>query len=96
MFLGAIALTARGCNQYKWTSSTVGKDVKPKQYIDFYKKFLQKVKKHIYKNEKIGNGLIYQHDSRNLSEIIKKNSIDFVFTSPPYFDALDYMHIMDR
>ncbi len=89
-FLGAIALTARGCNQYKWTSSTVGKDIQPKKYINFYDKFLQKTKKHIYKNDVAGKSKIHQHDSRNLSEIIPENSIDFVFTSPPYFDALDY------
>lgn len=89
-FLGAIALTARGCNQYKWTSSTVGKDVQPKQYIDFYSKFLQKVKKHLYNHSSTKNGSIFQYDSRKLSDIIPQSSIDYVFTSPPYFDALDY------
>ena len=33
-FYGAIALSARGCNQYKWTSSTVGKNIEPKTKID--------------------------------------------------------------
>ena len=89
-FLGAIALTARGCNQYKWTSSTVGKDVHPKQYIDFYSKFLQKVKKHLYNHSTKKSGSIFQYDSRKLSDIISHSSIDYVFTSPPYFDALDY------
>jgi site-specific DNA-methyltransferase (cytosine-N4-specific) len=89
-FLGALALTARGCNQYKWTSSTVGKDIQPKQYIDFYSKFLQKTKKHLYNNSSNNSHAIHHHDSRNLSEIVKANSVDFVFTSPPYFDALDY------
>lgn len=27
-FLGSICLTARGCNHYLWTSSTVGKGIK--------------------------------------------------------------------
>lgn len=89
-FLGAIALTARGCNQYKWTSSSVGKDIQPKQYIDFYSKFLQKTKKHLYSNYSNGEHVIHHHDSRNLSDVVAPDSIDFVFTSPPYFDALDY------
>ncbi len=29
-FYGAICLSARGCNHYKWTSSSVGKSIEPK------------------------------------------------------------------
>ncbi len=89
-FFGSIALSARGCNHYKWTSSTVGKDIVPKNYINFYDKFLQKTKKHFYP---ISNNLdhkVFQKDSRKLSRYIKPGTIDYVFTSPPYFDALDY------
>jgi 16S rRNA G966 N2-methylase RsmD len=88
---GAIALSARGCNHYKWTSSTVGKDINPKRYIPFFEKFRAKVKKH-HPKKKYQNAdfNIYLNDSRKLSEFIPKNSIDFVFTSPPYFDGLDY------
>jgi DNA modification methylase len=89
-FLGAIALVARGCNQYMWTSSTVGKDIQPKKYINFYEKFLHKIKKHVYEYDIKDESFIHQHDSRKLSEIIPENSVDYVFTSPPYFDALDY------
>ncbi len=91
VFLGTIALAARGCNHYKWTSSTVGKDINPKNYISFFDKFAQKVKKHhsgkVVKNPKAE---LHMKDSRRLSEFIEKGSIDFVFTSPPYFDGLDY------
>ncbi len=90
-FLGAVALTARGCNQYKWTSSSVGKDIQPKQYINFYEKFKNKVHKHIYNDKTSKNSCyIHLHDSRNLTKKLKGQSIDYVFTSPPYFDALDY------
>lgn len=87
-FLGTIALTARGCNHYKWTSSTVGKNIEPKRYIPFYEKLRQKLKKHYLpiKNDSI----VYYEDTRNLDEVIKPNSVDFVFSSPPYFDCLDY------
>ena len=88
--LGTIALTARGCNQYKWTSSTVGKDIQPKQYINFYEKFLNKIQKHIYPVSSKSNCELHPYDSRKLSDIIEAKSIDYVFTSPPYFDALDY------
>lgn len=87
-FLGAIALTARGCNDYKWTSSTVGKNIEPKRYIEFYDKLRAKVKKHHYP---IANdSAIYYADTRTAAEFLKPNSIDFVFSSPPYFDCLDY------
>jgi len=88
-FLGSICLTARGCNHYKWTSSTVGKDINPKRYIDFYEKFEQKVLKHFYPiiNTNVN---VYYEDARKLSSIINEETIDFVFTSPPYFDCLDY------
>ena len=89
-FFGAIALTARGCNDYKWTSSTVGKNIEPKRDIDFFEKFLNKVKKHYYPLESSSNSKIIKCDARNLSSKIEPNSIDYVFTSPPYFDCLDY------
>jgi len=89
-FFGATALTARGCNQYKWTSSTVGKDIQPKQYINFFEKFRAKVKKHIYDIDSNLETEIHLNDSRKLSDLIPEKSIDYVFTSPPYFDALDY------
>ena len=87
-FLGTIALTARGCNDYKWTSSTVGKNIEPKRYIPFYDKFQLKVKKHFLPIE--NDSMVYYEDSRNLDKIIKPNSVDFIFSSPPYFDCLDY------
>jgi SAM-dependent methyltransferase len=87
-FLGAIALTARGCNDYKWTSSTVGKNIEPKRFISFYEKFKQKCKKHHLPI--INTSCVYYGDSRKLLDFIEPNSIDFIFSSPPYFDCLDY------
>lgn len=90
VFYGSVALAARGCNGYMWTSSTVGKNIEPKTYIDFFDKFISKAKKHskYFLNEGISN--IIAGDSRKLSNFIKEKSVDFVFTSPPYFDGLDY------
>lgn len=87
-FVGAIALSARGCNGYKWTSSTVGKNIVPKQYIDFYSKLIYKARKHFYPIEQ--QGKVFFGDSRHATELIDENSIDFIFCSPPYFDCLDY------
>lgn len=87
-FLGTICLAARGCNDYKWTSSTVGKNIEPKRDINFYEKLHAKLKKHYYPIEP--GSKIYYYDSRNLSNIIPDESIDYVFSSPPYFDCLDY------
>lgn len=88
IYLGTIALTARGCNHYKWTSSSVGKNIIPKRYIPFYEKLIQKAKKHYKPIE--NNSEIFYEDSRLLNKLIKEESIDYVFTSPPYFDCLDY------
>lgn len=90
VFFGTIALAARGCNHYKWTSSTVGKDINPKQYISFYDKLKQKVKKHHPHKLIKTDANIYLKDSRSLSKFIPEKCIDFVFTSPPYFNGLDY------
>lgn len=88
-FVGSIALTARGCNHYVWTSSTVGKDMIPKRYINFYDKYIQKIQKHYFPlQNKLGK--IHFGDARNIKSILKANSIDIIFSSPPYFDCLDY------
>lgn len=92
VFYGTIALAARGCNDYMWTSSTVGKNIEPKKYINFFDKFILKVKKH----SKFLNPLdckpatIIEGDSRKISSLLSHKTVDYVFTSPPYFDGLDY------
>lgn len=86
--LGTICLAARGCNQYKWTSSSVGKSIEPKRYINFQEKLYEKIKKHYFPIS--NNSQIIEADSRNISSFIKPNTIDYVYTSPPYFDCLDY------
>jgi len=92
VFYGAIALSARGCNGYKWTSTTVGKNIEPKIYIDFFEKMQSKAKKHskFFLDIKDTSTKIIRGDSRHLSDYIKSKSVDYVFTSPPYFDGLDY------
>lgn len=92
VFYGTIALTARGCNNYMWTSSTVGKNIEPKRYIDFFKKMESKTKKHskYFNDINCPDAAIIYGDSRLLSKYMKPHSIDYVFTSPPYFDGLDY------
>ena len=93
-FMGAVALSARGCNHYKWTSNIVGKKIKPFRYIRFEKTFRNKILKHHFPSKK--NIKIINIDSRELTKKIKKNSIDLVITSPPYFDALDYTSYHNR
>lgn len=88
-FLGAICLSARGCNNYKWSSTQIGKAAEVKNNIDFFSKFLMKLKKHAHPIPP-NNSKIHHGDARKMSEFIKKGSVDFVYTSPPYFDALDY------
>lgn len=92
VFYGTIALVARGCNDYMWTSSTVGKNIEPKRYIDFFEKFYSKAKKHskYFNSSESPEAHIIHGDSRKLSDYLEPKSINYVFTSPPYFDGLDY------
>ncbi len=89
-FYGAICLTARACNDWLWTSTSVGRINTPLREVDFYSTFLRKVKKHIGFVRGVPSVAVHNHDARTLSKILKKKSIDVVYTSPPYFDALDY------
>lgn len=95
-FFGSICLAARGCNHYKWSSTNTGKISLPYWKIDFYNKFSNKIEKHHTISTSRAQAKIHQFDSRNLSEIIPAKSVDYVFTSPPYFDALDYTSYYTR
>lgn len=92
VFLGTVALAARGCNGYMWTSSSVGKNIEPKRYIEFFDKFYSKAKKHhkFLNLPSCEQASIIHGDSRKISELINPKSINYIFTSPPYFDGLDY------
>lgn len=89
-FAGALALTARACNGYQWTSSTVGKNLEVKVYVPFFEKLMAKLKKHHYPVEASGVFGFRSTDARKLSSTFPAGYFDVVFTSPPYFDALDY------
>ncbi|RFT16368.1 MAG: modification methylase [Candidatus Saccharicenans subterraneus] len=89
VFLGTICLAARGCNHYKWSSTQIGQISNDKKYINFYEKFLTKLRKHYYPVNSIGSQIILS-DSRQLTNYLREKSVDYVYTSPPYFDALDY------
>jgi site-specific DNA-adenine methylase len=95
-FFGSICLAARGCNHYKWSSTNIGKIFLPHWKIDFYSKFCNKIEKHYTFSTSRAQAQIYQFDSRHLSEIIPAKSVDYVFTSPPYFNALDYTSYYTR
>jgi hypothetical protein len=89
-FTGALALAARGCNGYMWTSSTVGKNLEEKIYVPFFEKLGAKIKKHHFPVSNGGTFKFLQQDARSLSTRFEPGFFDVVFTSPPYFDALDY------
>lgn len=89
-FFGAIALSARGCNHYKWSSNQIGTIHEPLRQIDFFAKFRDKIRKNGPHLMSGPSAIIHHHDTRKLSQIVPVNSVDVVYTSPPYFDALDY------
>ncbi len=89
-FYGAICLAARACSDWIWTSTSTGRINKPLKDIDFYSKLLRKTRKHIDYVLGTPSVKIHTHDTRNIHQIVRKHSVDIVYTSPPYFDALDY------
>ena len=95
-FYGAICVAARACNGWLWTSTSIGRINKPLREVDFYSTLQRKACKHI---GFVTNGTpakIHQHDSRQIHEIVEEGSIDIVYTSPPYFDALDYTNYYSK
>jgi site-specific DNA-methyltransferase (cytosine-N4-specific) len=89
-FYGAICLAARACNNWLWTSTSVGRINQPLKNVDFYSTLLRKARKHIEFVRGCPSVAVHTHDARKINEIIRPESIDVVYTSPPYFDALDY------
>lgn len=87
---GSICVAARACNGWIWTSTSTGRINSPLRMVNFYHTFWKKVKKHIGFVEGYPSVSIHCHDTRHIHEIIPENSIDIVYSSPPYFDALDY------
>ncbi len=87
---GSICLAARACNHWLWTSTSTGKIIDPLRKVDFYSMLLKKAKKHIQYVRGTPPAHIYNHDTRQISDIVPSGSIDVIYTSPPYFDALDY------
>ncbi|MHA2020893.1 MAG: hypothetical protein ACW96N_04210 [Candidatus Thorarchaeota archaeon] len=90
VFYGSICVAARACNGWIWTSTSVGKLNPPLRQVDFYKMLMRKARKHIIYVRGRPHATIHQYDARRIHDIVSENSIDVVYSSPPYFDALDY------
>ena len=93
---GTICVAARACNGWLWTSTSIGRINEPLRKIDFYSTFLRKTRKHA---EFLNTGpaaTIHTHDTRGIHEIVEEKSVDVVYTSPPYFDALDYTNYYSK
>ena len=89
-FYGTICLAARACNGWLWTSTSIGRINKPLQFVDFYAALGRKSVKHLPFVKGQPEAMVYEADTREIQTIIPENSVDVVYTSPPYFDALDY------
>lgn len=87
---GTICLAARSCSNWIWTSTSIGRINDPLRDIDFYSTLLRKARKHIDYVLGTPSAKVYTYDTRNIHQIVRRRSVDFVYTSPPYFDALDY------
>jgi site-specific DNA-methyltransferase (cytosine-N4-specific) len=93
---GSICVAARACNGWLWTSTSIGRINEPLRMIDFYSTLLRKARKHA---EFLTNGPpteIHTHDTRQIHEVVQEESVDIVYTSPPYFDALDYTNYYSK
>ena len=89
-FYGAICVAARACNKWLWTSNSIGRINRPLRQIDFYKTLQRKVKKHLPFVQGGSEVQVIQGDTRTIHDLIPEQSVGVVYTSPPYFDALDY------
>jgi 16S rRNA G966 N2-methylase RsmD len=89
-FYGTICLAARACNGWLWTSTSIGRINRPLQFVDFYAAFRRKSRKHLTFVKGHPEVTVYEADTREIQKTIPENSVDVVYTSPPYFDALDY------
>jgi site-specific DNA-methyltransferase (cytosine-N4-specific) len=87
---GSICVAARACNGWIWTSTSIGKLNPPLRQVDFYKIMMRKARKHIVYVRGQPHASIHQYDTRRIYDIIPAKSVDIVYSSPPYFDALDY------
>ncbi len=87
---GSICVAARACNGWLWTSTSIGRINEPLSKVDFYSTFLRKAKKHIEFVNGTPSAKIHTYDARSIHDVIEEESVDIVYTSPPYFDALDY------
>lgn len=93
---GSICVAARACNGWLWTSTSTGRVNEPLRRIDFYSTLSRKARKHA---EFLNNGPpaeIHAHDTRQIHEVVQEKSVDIVYTSPPYFDALDYTNYYSK
>ncbi len=95
VFLGTICLAARACNHYQWSSTQVGRLSDEKRYVNFTDRFLYKISKHGFPLPN-DNAKVIMGDTRNLGKLIPPKSVDIVYTSPPYFDCLDYTSYYTR
>jgi SAM-dependent methyltransferase len=93
---GAICVAARACNGWVWTSTSIGRINEPLRRIDFYSTLLRKAKKHAEFLNKGPFVKILTYDSRRIHEVIEEESVDIVYTSPQYFDALDYTNYYSK
>ncbi|MFX1606965.1 MAG: hypothetical protein ACFFDD_13815, partial [Promethearchaeota archaeon] len=93
---GSICVAARACNGWLWTSTSIGRINEPLRKVDFYSILLRKAKKHIDFVNKCNPAEIHTHDSRRIFEVVEEQSVDIVYTSPPYFDALDYTNYYSK
>jgi 16S rRNA G966 N2-methylase RsmD len=87
---GTICLSARACNGWLWTSTSIGRINRPLRRVDFFSALRRKTKKHLPFVKGSPKVDVHVGDTREIHNIIPDDSVDVVYTSPPYFDALDY------
>ncbi|UCE09900.1 MAG: RsmD family RNA methyltransferase [Candidatus Thorarchaeota archaeon] len=93
---GSICLAARACNHWTWSSTSFGRISDKLRSIDFYGMLMRKAQKHIEFVLGYPEVCIYHHDTRRIQEIVEEGTVDVVYSSPPYFDALDYTGYYSR
>ncbi|MHA2133401.1 MAG: RsmD family RNA methyltransferase [Candidatus Thorarchaeota archaeon] len=87
---GSMCLAARACNHWTWSSTSFGRIAEELRPVDFYRTLMRKARKHIEFVVGYPHADIHHYDARKVWEVVEEGSVDVVYSSPPYFDALDY------
>ena len=90
MGIGSTLLASQNCGV-----RSIGLDLN-KNYVSKVKKRVKHFQKDLFNKKKVYEPKIYCDDAKNISKYVKKESVDLVITSPPYWNILNQKRTADN